>query len=181
MNTSLILTFTALGLIIAVLWFVVRLLEARKPAPGADSTADDADTGSEPLPYVTRDSLLTAAERSFFAALHAVCSGRSLIFAQVQLSKLIYPRAGVARWQTFQNKIDRKSVDFVLVDPGSLKVQLVIELDDRSHERKSRQDRDDFVNRALAAAGLKLLRLPAASTYGTQDLENAIRAAMRSQ
>ncbi|MFN9973673.1 MAG: DUF2726 domain-containing protein, partial [Phycisphaerae bacterium] len=116
-------------------------------------------------PYITRDALLTAAERSFFAALQTVCNGRSLIFVQVQLSKLIYPRSGVPRWQTYQNKIDRKSVDFVLVDPDSLKVQLVIELDDRSHERKSRQDRDDFVNRAIAAAGLKLLRVPAAASY----------------
>jgi hypothetical protein len=179
MNTPLILTFVGLGLIIGVLWFLTRLLEARKPAANADSAADDADTGNEPLPYITRDALLTAAERSFFAALQTVCNGRSLIFAQAQLSKLIYPRSGVPRWQTYQNKIDRKSVDFVLVDPNSLKVQLVIELDDRSHERKSRQDRDDFVNRALAAAGLKLLRVPAAGSYNPQQLESAIRNAIR--
>lgn len=174
MNTSLILTVAIFALIIGGLWVLTRLLEARKP------TADE-DTGDEPLPYITHDALLTAAERSFFAALQTACNGRSLILAQVPLSKLIHPRAGIPRWQTYQNKIDRKSVDFVLVDPTNLKVQLVIELDDRSHERKDRQDRDAFVNRALAAAGLKLLRLPAASTYSTQSLENAIRAAMRSQ
>lgn len=175
-NTALILTFAGLALIIGGLWVLTRFLEARKPAAD-DDTAND--TGDEPLPYITRDALLTAAERSFFAALQTACNGRSLIFAQVQLSKLIYPRSGVPRWQTHQNKIDRKSVDFVLADPTSLKVQLVIELDDRSHERKNRQDRDEFVNRALAAAGLKLLRVPAAASYNPQQLESAIRNAIR--
>lgn len=173
MDTSLILTFAALALIIGALWVLTRFLEARKPSA-------DEDTGNEPLPYDKRDGLLTAAERSFFAALHTVCNGRSLIFAQVQLSKLVYPRAGIPRWQAFQNKIDRKSVDFVLADPTSLKVQLVIELDDRSHERKNRQDRDEFVNRALAAAGLNLLRVPAAASYNPQQLEAAIRDTIRS-
>ena len=173
MDTSLILTFAALALIIGALWVLTRFLEARKPAA-------DEDTGDEPLPYITRDALLTAAERSFFAALQTACNGRSLIFVQVPLSKLIYPRAGIPRWQAFQNKIDRKSVDFVLADPTSLKVQLVIELDDRSHELKNRQDRDEFVNRALAAAGLKLLRVPAAANYNPQQLELTIREAIRS-
>ncbi|HEX8876576.1 MAG TPA: DUF2726 domain-containing protein [Phycisphaerales bacterium] len=171
MNTSLILAFAVLALIIGVLWVLTRFLEARKP------TADE-DTGDEPLPYITRDALLTAAERSFFAALQTACNGRSLIFAQVQLSKLIYPRAGIPRWQTFQNKIDRKSVDFVLFDPTSLKVQLLIELDDRSHERKGRQDRDEFVNRALAAAGLKLLRVRVAASYNPSSLESRLRQAI---
>lgn len=182
MNTALILAVAVLGLIIGVLWLLTRLLEARKPAApqqATESKDDEADTGNEPLPYDKRDALLTAAERSFFAALHTACNGRSLIFAQIQLSKLIYPRAGIPRWQTFQNKIDRKSVDFVLVDPSNLKVQLLIELDDRSHERKNRQDRDEFVNRALAVAGLKLLRVPAAAAYNPLQLETAIREMIR--
>jgi hypothetical protein len=186
-NTALILAFVALGLIIGVLWLLSRLLEARKPTPAmprpgspqpaAESNGDDADaeTGNEPLPYIARDALLTAAERSFFAALQAACQGRSLIFAQVPLSRLIYPRSSIPRWQSFQNKIDRKSVDFVLVEPNSLKVQLVIELDDRSHERKGRQDRDEFVNHALAAAGLKLLRVRVAASYNPSSLETRLR------
>lgn len=176
-NTSLILTFAALALIIGILWVLSRFLEARKPAADDDAATD---TGDEPLPYIARDAMLTPAERSFFAALQTACNGRSLIFAQVQLSRLIYPRSGVPRWQTHQNKIDRKSADFVLVDPTTFKAQLVIELDDRSHERKARQDRDEFVNRALAAAGLKLLRVPAAANYNAQQLEATIRDTIRS-
>lgn len=175
-NTSLILTFAALALIIGILWVLTRFLEARKPAADDDTATD---TGDEPLPYIARDAMLTPAERSFFAALQTACNGRSLIFAQVQLSKLIYPRAGISRWQTFQNKIDRKSADFVLVEPTSFKLQLVIELDDRSHQRKSRQDRDEFVNRALAAAGLKLLRVPVAANYDPAALEAALRQAIK--
>ncbi|MGH7242876.1 MAG: DUF2726 domain-containing protein, partial [Phycisphaerales bacterium] len=52
------------------------------------------------------------------------------------------------------------------------------ELDDKSHTREDRQQRDDFVNRALQAAGIPLLRIPAASTYNPAALEQLIRAAI---
>ena len=55
--------------------------------------------------------------------------------------EIVTPDRGIAA--ALHNKIDRKSIDFVLCDPNTYKVQLAIELDDRSHDH--RQDRDDFV------------------------------------
>ncbi|MGH7244064.1 MAG: DUF2726 domain-containing protein, partial [Phycisphaerales bacterium] len=185
MSLSLLLSYIFFFAAIALLWLFVQLLEARKRtrrAANARHFAHDklsevsaqATTpgGSDPdpeldlinLPYLKRDALLRPGERAFFPALQQACATRSLIFAQVQLSKLIYPRSGIPKWQSYQNKIDRKSVDFVLCHPQTLAPQLIIELDDKSHTREDRQQRDDFVNRALQAAGIPLLRIPAAST-----------------
>lgn len=44
-------------------------------------------------------------------------------------------------------------------------VACVIELDDKSHQRRDRQQRDAFVNEALSVAGIPLARIPAASEY----------------
>jgi hypothetical protein len=47
---------------------------------------------------------------------------------------------------------------------------LGVELDDASHARKDRAERDDFVDNAFAAAGLPLLRIPAQRAYNTREL-----------
>ena len=51
---------------------------------------------------------------------------------------------------------------------------LAIALDDASHDRKDRQDRDGFVDSALAAAGLPILHVKASARYDA----NAVRAAI---
>ncbi|MBX3390267.1 MAG: DUF2726 domain-containing protein [Phycisphaeraceae bacterium] len=51
----------------------------------------------------------------------------------------------------------------MLSDPHTFAPQLIIELDDNSHRREDRRERVDFVNRALSAAGVPFLRVPAAA------------------
>lgn len=47
--------------------------------------------------------------------------------------------------------------------------RLVVELDDRSHEKKDRQERDELVVGALKAAGLPILHVAAAKGYVPQE------------
>jgi len=42
---------------------------------------------------------------------------------------------------------------------------LVIELDDWSHKRADRRERDKFVDQALGDAGLSILRVPVQASY----------------
>jgi hypothetical protein len=51
-----------------------------------------------------------------------------------------------------------------------MKPLLGIELDDSSHNRNNRQERDDFVDRVFQAAGLPLLRLPVQREYNTREV-----------
>jgi very-short-patch-repair endonuclease len=62
-------------------------------------------------------------------------------------------------------RLAQKHVDFVLYDPVTTAIVAVIELDDRSHRQAQRRLRDQFVNQALRAAGVPLLRVKAARTY----------------
>ena len=74
----------------------------------------------------------------------------------------------------FRNRINLMRVDFVLVDPDTLKTQMVIELDDRSHHREHRMTRDAFVERLLDRAGIKLVRIPVASTHESRTLRSRL-------
>jgi hypothetical protein len=65
--------------------------------------------------------------------------------------------------------------DFVLCR-ADLSVVAVIELDDRSHERRVRQDADARKTKALVDAGLRLVRIPAGVLPAEEELREIIDA-----
>jgi len=110
--------------------------------------------------YRLRDDFLSPAESSFLRTLLAICGDGVLVCPKVNLADLVYaPRqeGQFAAW----NRINRKHLDFVLCDMDSLRPRLAIELDDKSHSRQDRRERDDFVDGVLESCGLPLLRVPA--------------------
>ncbi|MBR3404955.1 MAG: DUF2726 domain-containing protein, partial [Firmicutes bacterium] len=60
---------------------------------------------------------------------------------------------------SFFNRIKAKHTDFILVEPETLEVLAVVELDDPSHEREDRIERDEFVDHVYEAAGIPLLHI----------------------
>jgi hypothetical protein len=79
-----------------------------------------------------------------------------LVLAQVQLSRLLDVKKGVnaAGWR---NRINQKSVDFVVCLKDST-VVAVVELDDSTHNRPSRQTADVTKDKALQSAGVTVVR-----------------------
>jgi hypothetical protein len=59
-----------------------------------------------------------------------------------------------------------------------MKPLLGVELDDASHARRDRQDRDQFVDQVFEAAGLPLLRVRAAAGYSPQNVADLVRQAI---
>ena len=136
--------------------------------------APTTDSAAVQLPYQRKDYLLTKAERSFFGVLQNAVGNRYLIFAKVRLADLVFLPRGTDKWQSHFNRIQSKHIDFVLCDHDVVRPLVAIELDDSSHNRTARQDRDAFVDSALAAAGLPILHVPARASYNVQELANAI-------
>jgi len=81
-------------------------------------------------------------------------------------------------WKAAFRHVSQKSVDFVLCDKAYISPKLAIELDDKSHERSDRVDRDIEVERILKGAGMPLLRIQNHGTFNPQDLAQKIRAAL---
>jgi very-short-patch-repair endonuclease len=131
-----------------------------------------------PLPYERRGILLTPTEIAFLRSLQLAVRDDWLVFSMVRLADIIKVRPKTRKSQNWQSRIAGKHVDFVICDWETLEVKLAIELDDRSQRRPDRAERDRFVNVALAAAGLRLLRVKVEPKYETSVLRKDIEDAL---
>jgi hypothetical protein len=129
----------------------------REPLPGA-------------FPYRARIALVTKNELVFYTALRRAAGARFAIAPKVRLADIITCSKG-AWCLGYGRLVAQKHIDFVLCDPATLRVLLALEVDDRSHERPERRLRDRFVDEALKAAGIPLVRVCAARSYDSRDIE----------
>ena len=67
-----------------------------------------------------------------------------------------------------------KCVDFVIIDQRTMAPLLVVELDDRSHERTDRKARDRFVDQVLLSVGIPILHYPVLPSYNKSKLVQII-------
>jgi len=109
--------------------------------------------------YTRKEYIMTKAEHKCFNALVEAVGDRYYVFPQMHLSHILYHKIGGQNWYGAFRHIDEKSVDFVLCDKDKLSPRLAIELDDWSHDRTDRQERDREVERILKEVGMPLLRL----------------------
>ena len=142
-------------LLIAVVSFIIFIiwLVRRRKAP-------DITKLYAPVP------ILTDREFEFYERLRPVAEEFGLqIFTKIRLADLIVPKPKAENpfWMECFNKIRSKHIDFALADENAAIVML-IELDDSTHDRPDRVERDDFVNAVLENTGYILIR-----TYGETD------------
>ena len=130
-------------------------------------------SSKEIYPY-HKKYLLTKNEYYFYKKLeNATAQFGYQILAKIRLADLIEVDSGIENWHRYFSKISSKHIDFAIAD--HMKVILLIELDDSSHQRPDRQERDVFVNNALEKAGYTLIR-----TNGELDeIVKALRSASR--
>jgi len=125
------------------------------------------------------DYLFTPAERSFLGVLEQVLDSRYRVFGKVRLGDIVTPAKDLSKGSrtTALNKIRQKHVDFVVCSATDLAVIGVIELDDKSHERKDRVERDLFVDQACVSANIPLVRFEAQKGYRLEEVRAKLAAA----
>ena len=135
-------------------------------------------TGPRGYLYKKKDFFLSRAEHECYDALLQAVGNDYLIFAQVHLPTIIDHKVKGQNWRGAFSHINGKSVDFVLCDKAYIAPKLAIELDDQSHERPDRKDRDQEVERVLKSAGVPLLRLGNHGRFDPADLAGKIKVAL---
>ncbi len=132
--------------------------------------------GRGALPYVKQDALFTEAERSFLGVLESALGTDLRVFGKVRLADVIKVKPGLPNGPQQQafNRIKAKHLDFVVCRPDDLAVEFVVELDDASHNRQDRKDRDAFLDEALAAAGVPIFRFTAKRAYAVGEVREAL-------
>lgn len=127
----------------------------------------------KPKRYVT-----TLNELIFYQTLIEICKELDLIlFSQVSLYNIIEVKQNLnnSLKATYFNKINKKSIDFVLVDKRNCRIKLCIELDDYTHYRRDRIKRDQFINELFKQLDINLLRYPVYKRYNKEILKRKIQ------
>lgn len=134
----------------------------------------------EHFPYRLSTEFFTSAEANFYRILKRTIKEHFLIFPKVSLKEFLFipVQTNRSEYQSLFNKIDRKHVDFLICSPETLQPVFAIELDDSSHRRASRSERDTFIDSVLSTANLPLVRVPVRAAYNTQELEILFKNAL---
>lgn len=134
-----------LGLAIAVVGLIFLIVYLLRPR--------------EKFPYERRE-LLSKNELAFYQLLRPICSAYGWdLFIKMRLADLFQIIPGTRDYMSYFNKIKAKHTDFILVDPETLTVLCGIELDDASHNRPDRIERDEFVDAVYAVSGIPLIHV----------------------
>lgn len=153
-------------ILIVAITLIITYYQKQKRTETNETSKDDGI-----YPY-ERTYLLTKNEWSFHKKLKPIADKMGYtILAKIRLADLIKVKTGTPQkdYNKYFSKIRSKHIDFILCNPENLAPILLIELDDPSHKREDRKNRDKFVDNALNTAGYKILH-----TTGGAELENQI-------
>jgi len=136
---------------------------------------------SAKLPYRAQKRLITPSELRFLhTGLQPAVGDRFFIAVQVPLTSII--TVDEELWnKSAGRKIRQKRIDFVLAYPKTFRIAAAIELDDLSHAEEHRRRRDRFVNAAMEAAGIPLVRISVYRKYDDTIIRRIINRALRMQ
>lgn len=130
---------------------------------------------NEKLPYRVKDNFLSDTERSFYHVLKLCVGDRAVVCPKVGLKDIFFIGKGVGKdYMKNWGKIAQKHVDFILCEPGTMKLLCGIELDDFSHTSKKSYERDLFVEKVYRDANFELIRMSSKSGYTQTEIECAL-------
>jgi very-short-patch-repair endonuclease len=156
MSLGLILMIAAVA-VLAVIAFVI-LSKKGENGPAGD------------WPFYPRKPLSKPEQVLYFRLVESL--PEHVVLAQVQLSRFLGVKKG-SNFQQWMNRINRMSADFVICNKD-FSIVTVVELDDATHERTDRKAADAKKDKALASAGVRIIRWQAKSLPDAA----AIRSAM---
>jgi Protein of unknown function (DUF2726) len=162
-------------LLIAIITLLVILLLSSLVRYQASSIKPVRGDDLDVWPFMPR-VFMTDAEVRFFNQLQQAVP-EFLIFAQVGLSRLIECTDEEDEKFWF-NRINRMSLDYVLIDQDGQNVLVAIELDDWSHENQIRTSADLKKDKALMSAGIPIVRFHCEETITTAEIRQELLFAL---
>lgn len=109
--------------------------------------------------YYNKKSILTYREKIFYRHLQQKVRSEFIIVPQAVISSFIS-----CKYRKYRTKIDKKTVDFLIVN-YEFEPIVAIELDDKSHLRPDRIERDRFVNQLMYDTNIKIVRIEVGKSY----------------
>lgn len=148
-----------LAIVVAIV--VALLVAAKSKARGG--------LGDSAWPFYAKKPLSNPEQVLYFRLVKALPD--HIVLAQVALSRMLGVNKG-NNYGTWFNRINRMSADFVVCSKDST-IVAVIELDDASHKRATREIADAKKDKALASAGIRIIRWKVSSMPDEADIKAA--------
>jgi hypothetical protein len=126
------------------------------------------------LPFKRKDFLMNIPERKFFEELIKCTPNNYVVFPQVVLSSIIEvtaPRNEAIGWR---NKINRKTIDYVIFELPYYKPVIAIEYDGKTHNYSSRMERDEEVKNILDNSGINNFHVKHGDSINFEEIKNKI-------
>lgn len=164
---------------LGLLFFIWKFWESRQTTGEEDDSLykDVESTAFEQVSVdysksYQRKYLLSLNEKSEFKKLVAWASVHDFyVFPKVRLLDIVEPRKGEEHYKSLLWKVQAKHVDFVVCD-HECRIKFIIELDDNSHNKKNRAERDQFVDLVLKGVGYSVRRTRGISEEFLESLLN---------
>lgn len=162
-------------IVIAIVAILIVIANKFKPAP-------EPQTSRRVSPYYryTRKSyIMTEPEAHFYRRLQNIANDKYLVFPQIHLSSLANNiTAGKYRKLGFQ-RINRRSVDYVLADIETLQTVYTVELDDRTHDTQKGKYSDALKQEILEQIQVPLVRFRNVRDMTDEDIIESFKSAKR--
>jgi hypothetical protein len=123
--------------------------------------------------YELKDSFFTKTEQNFLKFLKNIIKNKDVeIYGQTRLADIIKVKKGLdnSKRTTLFNKIKSKHFDYVLVDKNNYSVICVIELQDKSHNKKTSKINDEFKKNVCEIVGLELVEIWNKKNYNENEV-----------
>lgn len=132
----------------------------------------------QPIAAYRKKYLLTKNEYSFYQKIKPIIQEKNLrVLCKIRLADLIEPEPNKNQkeWYAAFNRIKSKHIDFAIATEN-MKVIVLVELQDNTHQKSDRKERDEFVNTAVTSAGYTLL-----SVYNNADGLKQLEESLKNQ
>ena len=137
--------------------------------------ASRLNDNSFPFPFDRKNALFTPAEKNFQNLVEQAMGSEYRVLNRVKVSDVVTIRNGVSSKasQAAVNNADKKYLDFVICERGSMKLLGAIDLVD-TQGKGYKLKKDWFVSGALEAASIPHLRIKVKANYTVAEIRNCI-------
>lgn len=156
--------------ILAILFFICGII--LKLSKNREKTTNNENKF---IKYEGKQYVMTETELKFYRFMKDEFKKQNInveVFPEVDLERFIRVKDNN---NSNRNRIKSRSIDFTIVSKSNCKIICCIELDDYTHNRSDRMQRDEFINQLFKAVDIKLFRIKVASKYNIDEIINTIK------
>lgn len=127
--------------------------------------------------YKQKGPLLSAQETAFYNALISAVGKHAVVMSKVNMSNIITPmETDKKQWFIANNRISKSFFHFVVCDPRTLEVRVVIELDDGKELNKGKVEREKLLIHVCKSANVPLIGASVKHSYQVGRLRRLLAA-----